>query len=103
MSYSFRLSYKAESNLQKISNNDKGIARRILKKIDQILKKPLHYDFLKGDLHGARKGKVGYYRIIYDIYEQDQLIVILDIGHRKDIYSNSNVSKIVEIRKLGLY
>lgn len=30
--------------------------------------------------------RIGTYRILYDIDDQTQKIVILDIGHRRDIY-----------------
>jgi len=53
-----------------------------------ISKDPYHFEPLRGDKHGARKARVGQYRIIFEIDESQMLILILDYGHRKDIYSN---------------
>lgn len=65
MLYDLFVSDWALKRLKKITDNDKGLAKRILNKINQILEKPFHYDLLSGDLKGARKGKVGNYRIIF--------------------------------------
>ncbi|MEN4007335.1 MAG: type II toxin-antitoxin system RelE/ParE family toxin [Methanobacteriaceae archaeon] len=94
MPYSLEVADKAKEKLKKLSSNDKGLANRILKKIDQILEKPTHYDLLSGDLQGARKARAGDYRIIFEVYEDERMVMILDIGHRRDIYSYSNLSKI---------
>jgi len=32
--------------------------------------------------------RVGKYRIIYEINDEDKAIIVLHIGHRKDIYRN---------------
>ncbi|MCI0450694.1 MAG: type II toxin-antitoxin system mRNA interferase toxin, RelE/StbE family [Chlorobi bacterium] len=39
---------------------------------------------LKGEFKGLRKFRIGNYRVIYAIEDGD--VVILKIGHRKDIY-----------------
>ena len=41
---------------------------------------------LKGDWDGFYRYHVGDYRIIYCIYENDDVVEICYIGHRKDIY-----------------
>lgn len=99
MFYDLYVSDRALKRLKKIMNNDKGLAKRILNKIEQILEKPHHYNLLTGDLKGARKGKVGNYRVIFDINDKKNLVFILDIGHRKEIYSSQNISKIKEFRR----
>ena len=45
------------------------------------LGKPLRYS-----LRGARRLRVGDYRVIYEIVRSDQMIVIHVIGHRSDVY-----------------
>jgi len=42
---------------------------------------------LKGHLKTCRRYRVGNYRILADINENDIKIIIFNIGHRKDIYS----------------
>jgi len=41
---------------------------------------------LKGKLKGAWRVRVGDYRILYDIHDDDRKVVILEIGHRREIY-----------------
>ena len=41
---------------------------------------------LGGKLSGSWRIRVGAYRILYDIYDDDRVVVITDVGQRKDIY-----------------
>ena len=63
-----------------------NIKQRIRKAIEtRLLIDPVNYGLpLRKSLQGHRKLRVGDYRIIYRI--QDKEIVILKIGHRKDVY-----------------
>ncbi|TEU21866.1 MAG: type II toxin-antitoxin system RelE/ParE family toxin [Anaerolineales bacterium] len=67
---------------------DKPFARRIAERInwlaanlDNIRPEPF-----TGDLAGFYKFRIGDYRIIYEILHDEQVIVIHEIGHRRDIY-----------------
>jgi mRNA interferase RelE/StbE len=63
----------------------KSEARLILKQVEEELsKKAESYPVLKGQFAGLRKYRVGNYRVIYAIIGSD--IVVLRIGHRKEIY-----------------
>jgi len=63
----------------------KAEATRILNQIEEELSKnPESYPVLKGKFAGLRKFRIGDYRIIYAILEQD--VIILRIGHRKEVY-----------------
>ena len=41
---------------------------------------------LRGDLHGYWRYRVGDYRIVARIEEQRFLVLIVRVGHRKDVY-----------------
>ena len=41
---------------------------------------------MKGKLKGAWRIRVGDYRILYDIHDEEKKVVILEIGHRREIY-----------------
>ncbi|MGH9343249.1 MAG: type II toxin-antitoxin system RelE family toxin [Terriglobia bacterium] len=41
---------------------------------------------LHGDKQGLWRYRVGDYRIICDVRNSDQQVVVLAIGHRKDVY-----------------
>ncbi len=82
---SYKISYHKEvsGDIKKIPKN---ITKRIRTAIEQrLLIDPLKFgDALRRSLQGYRKMRVGNYRIIYKL-EKD-VIIILKIGHRKDVY-----------------
>ncbi|MCY3994041.1 MAG: type II toxin-antitoxin system RelE/ParE family toxin [Caldilineaceae bacterium] len=41
---------------------------------------------LRGDMGGLWRFRVGAYRIICDIQDEDRIIVVLRIGHRREVY-----------------
>lgn len=41
---------------------------------------------LRGDLTGLHSARVGTYRVIYEIDEQERLIRVINVDHRADIY-----------------
>jgi mRNA interferase RelE/StbE len=58
---------------------------RILNQIDgELSKKADSCPVLKGQFAGLRKYRIGDYRVIYSILDED--ILILRIGHRRDVY-----------------
>lgn len=74
----------AKKELEKL---DKSIKIQVIKKIRELddnieLGKPLR-NFLKN----LRSLHVGDYRVIYTIKEEDKKIIIIKIGHRRNVYS----------------
>jgi len=62
-----------------------GQSRRILNQVEaELSKKPDSYPVLKGEFAGLRKFRVGDYRIIYALIDEN--VVVLRIGHRRDVY-----------------
>lgn len=41
---------------------------------------------LTGSLEGSRSAKLGEYRILYNIDDTEHRVVVLDVGHRRDVY-----------------
>jgi mRNA interferase RelE/StbE len=76
------ISDNAKKDLRKLDNTS---TKRILLKIDDFSKNPSQFEIKKlkstDDLFRIR---VGNFRIIFEYLDKD--IVILKIGHRKDIY-----------------
>ena len=62
------------------------ISRRILKKIDELSENPFSKDIKKLKGGGDFRLRVGDYRIIFSI--EKNIIQILKVGHRKNIYEN---------------
>ena len=80
----FNIQYK-KSIARDLSRLDKKEARRILDKIEKDLSaRAESYPVLKGEFAGLRKMRVGDYRVIFTIIDND--ILILRIGHRREIY-----------------
>ncbi len=80
----YDLLYKA-SVKKDLGRLSKAEARRVLNRIEHALtKKPNARPMLKGEYAGLRKLRIGEYRVIFAILDQD--VLILRIGHRKDVY-----------------
>ena len=80
----FNIVYK-KSVEKDLARLDRSVARRILDRIDADLgTKADSYPALKGEFAGLRKFRVGDYRVIFVI--MDDQVQILRIGDRKDVY-----------------
>jgi len=81
------LSKQALKDLKKIALADLKIAKVIRSHLEQI---PNTYTIdtqLKGPaFKGIRRHRVGNYRIIYRVEHEQLIILVIRIGHRKDIY-----------------
>ena len=87
--YQIRILDVAERELAQL---DKTVGRRIVKRIRWLAEnvenvKPLP---LTGDLAGFYKLRVGDYRVVYEILQVEQMLVIHLIGHRREIYRNKS-------------
>jgi mRNA interferase RelE/StbE len=67
---------------------DHTIKKRIFNKFQELEKNPQLGVPLTGNLTGLWKLRIGDYRAIYEIKNQELLIHILKLGHRKNVYTN---------------
>ena len=82
MAYNITYKKSVEKDLSRLGKPE---ARRILDKIEKELRaRADNYPLLKGDFAGLRKLRAGDYRVIFAVLEQK--VLILRIGHRRDIY-----------------
>ncbi len=86
MSYRIAVKRSAARALKKIPKPDK---KRIVEKIDSLAENLPNPDTtkMKGN-NPFHKVRTGNYRIIYEVQEEVLVILIVKIGHRKDIYRN---------------
>ena len=86
MNYTIEIKKSAAKSLKKIPRLEQ---QRIVKKIDDIAEDLPNQEMtkMKGD-NPFHKIRVGNYRIIYEIQEEILIILIVKIGHRKDVYRN---------------
>lgn len=83
MAFLLRLNPNAEKQLNKIPNPYKD---RITVTLSVIAGNPWLGKKLKGKFQGSYSVKVWPYRIIYDIYKNDLLVLIIKIKHRGNAY-----------------
>ena len=86
MSYRIEVKRSAAKALKKTPKTDR---KRIIDKIDSLIENSPNPDTtkMKGNnpFHKIRSGD---YRIIYEIQEDILVILIVKVGHRKEIYRN---------------
>ncbi len=77
-----------EDALEDLSSLGKTEAIRIVKKIEShLVKDPLNLGKpLTGNLAGLYRYRIGDYRVIYQIFENELIVVVVRVGHRKDVY-----------------
>lgn len=85
MSYNVTWHENAVVDLRRL---DKARARDIVGKVDDHLSEdPLALGKpLKGIFRGLFRYRCGDYRVIYSIDRQEERLVVLTVGHRKDVY-----------------
>ncbi|MDP2908355.1 MAG: type II toxin-antitoxin system RelE/ParE family toxin [Nanoarchaeota archaeon] len=80
--YEIVISEKALKQLKKL---EKGIQERIIRALERIRIRPEAYVIkLVGD--PAYKLRVGDYRVLLDVDKNKLLILVIKVGHRKNIY-----------------
>lgn len=77
----------AQSALKALRRLDRGIARRILIAVDALASdpRPRGCAQLKGG-SGEMRIRVGDHRVIYDVNDREVVILVLAIGHRREVY-----------------
>lgn len=77
-----------EEKLRSLSKPVRDLIRKAIEKklaVDPItFGKPLRYT-----LKGFRRLRVGDYRVIYQIIEERIVVLVIDLGHRRDIYDEA--------------
>ncbi|MFQ5740914.1 MAG: type II toxin-antitoxin system RelE/ParE family toxin [Acidobacteriota bacterium] len=83
MSYSIRIKGSAAKSLRRIPL---AARERLVGAIDRLRRAPHAGGVLKGEFSGLRRIRVGPYRIIYEVIEGQLTILVVRIGHRREIY-----------------
>ncbi len=87
MAWTVEIDSFAEKQLRKL---DRPVQKRLLDwLLDRIdgCKNPRHFgEPLRGDLAGLWRYRVGDYRIICEIQDEQLVVLALAIGHRREIY-----------------
>ena len=86
MIYELRIPKTVQKQLQKIQNPNN---KRILDCLSQMQKDPRFGNAIKMKNSPGYRIRVGDYRILYDIDDENNIVTIRRIGHRREIYRSS--------------
>jgi len=83
MAFTLRVKPKVQKNINKLPEQ---YYARVLRVLGEIEANP----FLGKKLHGKREGQYSFrvwpYRIVYKVYKNELLILVIDFGDRRDVY-----------------
>ena len=83
MRCSLRIKRTAAKALAAIPKQER---QRLIAAIDRLCESPAAGSALKGEFEGLRRLRVGQYRVVYE-WQRDALVVlVIRIGHRREVY-----------------
>ena len=59
---------------------------RLVAAIDRLAETPHLGAALKGDLRGLRRLRVGDYRVVYEVRDEELVVLAIRVAHRRDAY-----------------
>ncbi len=75
-----------EHQFRDLTKKDKPLAERLAKAILKLEENPYLGKPLSYDLSGLRSLRVGKYRILYEINENEKKVILRAVSHRKRSY-----------------
>lgn len=79
----------SDKALKQLKKLDKSVSSRIVDYMDEVAELPnprVRGKALVGNLLGMWRYRVGAYRVLCRIRDEQLIIVVVDIGHRKEVY-----------------
>jgi mRNA interferase RelE/StbE len=83
MHYSLRIKRSAAKALSALPKADR---LRVVEAIDMLCETPAAGSALKGEFEGLRRLRVGHFRVVYEWQRTELVILVVRIGHRRDVY-----------------
>jgi len=83
VTYSLQIKKSAAKALAKISKNDRI---GLIGAIDRLREEPNAGGVLKGEFSGLRRLRVGSYRIIYEVIDDQLVVLVVRVARRRDVY-----------------
>ncbi|MCY4214391.1 MAG: type II toxin-antitoxin system RelE/ParE family toxin [Gammaproteobacteria bacterium] len=81
--YSIKIKASAAKALLKIDAHDRS---RLIAAIDRLAHERSAGSALKGEFGGLRRVRVGNYRIIYETIHEELTVLVVRVGHRREVY-----------------
>lgn len=83
VSYSLRIKNSAAKELARLPRD---VKERLIEAIDKLGEEPLTGSLLKGGLRGLRRLRVGHYRIVYEVLDDELIVLVIRVAHRREAY-----------------
>lgn len=87
MAYEIEVLPSAAKQLKKLAKGDEGLANRLSRAIDKLADDPRAAgSIVLSNSEGLMRCRVGNYRVLYEVHDRRIVVVIVKVGHRRDIY-----------------
>ena len=83
MIYSVRIKGSAAKELTRLPRDAR---ERLIEAIDGLGEQPLAGALLKGGLRGLRRLRVGSYRVVYEVLDDELVVLVVRVAHRRELY-----------------
>lgn len=60
--------------------------QRLVAAIDNLADEPLAGALLKGGSRGSRRLRVGHYRIVYEVLDDELVVLVIRVARRREAY-----------------
>ncbi len=76
--------------IRNLGDLDEGVASQVVRKLNWLAEnaESIRPKGLKNELTGLSKLRVGDYRIIYELFRDEEIVLIRFIGHRSVVYKS---------------
>lgn len=83
MGYDVRLTSRAARDLKRLDNS---VRTPVIKALEKLASDPEAGKPLQPPLKDLYSFRAGDYRIIYKIYKGELVVVVISVGHRREVY-----------------
>jgi mRNA interferase RelE/StbE len=83
VSWSIRIKGSAAKALRNVHPVER---RRLVAAIDRLAREPHAGSVLKGEFAGLRRIRVGTFRIVYEARDEELVILVVRVAHRREAY-----------------
>ena len=83
MLYSLKIKSSALKEIKRLSKSER---ERVVGAIDGLRNNPHQGTQLKGTHTGLRRIRVGQYRVLYEVQNGVLAVLVLRVGHRREVY-----------------
>jgi mRNA interferase RelE/StbE len=72
--------------VKELSALPRDVQQRIVTAMESLREEPLKGDLLAAEWKGLRRLRVGSYRVVYAFNGSELLVLVVRVGHRREVY-----------------